>query len=312
MKWTPYLDDCLRVLADNAEKSQHESSDCLLVQIIRVQLIIEKLAQAPWHDGSAEHSVGTEMPPQFLIKALQAQLKAVKEGIPLKLAENGTLILRHTVFVHTNAQPIGILLLHLRHAELSIHEVGLSKSFIDGPDFHRLEYLWASLYAIKDWFQIFLTFTPSQCFGMSMAALTQMSHCIIALHRLSTFEHADWDQASARTSLDISCVLDDVVSKLNQMKVAMTLDPGISDDKDIYSVIARTLSSIKVWWDSKIATEETPQPNDTNDELVMEWLDDAWLQDVFATSQYAFEPFTQRQEFLSGSDKSEQLAAAGV
>ena len=87
MKWTPYLDECLRLLLENAECSEHGSNDLFLVQIIRVQLVIEKLSQTPWHDSSFE---STELPPQFFIHALEAQLASLRKEIPSELARNGT------------------------------------------------------------------------------------------------------------------------------------------------------------------------------------------------------------------------------
>ena len=123
-----------------------------------------------------------------------------------------------------------------------------------------------------------------------MAVLTQLSHCVVALHRLSTFEHNEWDLTSARATLDFSYVLAQVISKLSQVRVVMLLDHATSEEKDIFVCIAKTLGSIKIWWDTKLAAESTSRADDTILDIPMDWLDDAWFQDVLETNQYSFEP----------------------
>ena len=100
MRWTPYLDECLRLLLENADSSEDTSSDLFLVQIIRIQLIIEKIAQAPWHDPSFG---AAEIPPQFFIHALEAQLENTRKEIPPALAKNGTLTCPNILVAFTDS-----------------------------------------------------------------------------------------------------------------------------------------------------------------------------------------------------------------
>lgn len=191
----------------------------------------------------------------------------------------------------------GILLLHIHHTELVVHETALSKGSTgsNSHDFERLESLYACLHAVKNWFDIFQTCSPAVCVGLSMSIFTHLAHCIIALYRLSTFEFPDWNLGLVREIANLSLLLDRMVTKMAQVKVEAGLDRGISEEMDIFSATSGKLDTIKTWWDSKQAAESTgPYPNtevETMGEVPMDFPDDAWLQDILAAGPYGFESF---------------------
>ena len=88
LRWTPYLEDCVRMLAENKE----QPTDSLLEQFVRLQLIVERAAHAPWHDGPANALVSLRAPVVFHLKALQAQLQDFKRDVPQDLRHHGTSI----------------------------------------------------------------------------------------------------------------------------------------------------------------------------------------------------------------------------
>lgn len=71
----------------------------------------------------------------------------------------------------------------------------------------------------------------------------------------------------------------------------MGLDHGVSEDIDIFSGTARTLSSIKTWWDAKVAAElnDRMDLDKTLGELNMEFLDDVWLRDILGQGEGQFD-----------------------
>ena len=75
------------MLAEN----QEVPTDEVLVQQVRLQLIVEKVAQAAWHDGEIENAGSIRTPPAFYLKALQLQLQEVKRQLPPELRQNGKL-----------------------------------------------------------------------------------------------------------------------------------------------------------------------------------------------------------------------------
>jgi hypothetical protein len=83
-RWTVYLENCLQMLAENKECP----TDILLAILVRLQLITERIAQAPWNDGSTE-SLTPRAPATFYLKALETQLQDCKQTIPPEFQQNG-------------------------------------------------------------------------------------------------------------------------------------------------------------------------------------------------------------------------------
>lgn len=84
LRWTPYLEQCLNVMAES-----QVPGDTLLAQLVQLQLVDNKAAQISgleWHCGTP-YSAKTPWP--FYLKALQAQLKEIRNSIPSDLQDNG-------------------------------------------------------------------------------------------------------------------------------------------------------------------------------------------------------------------------------
>jgi hypothetical protein len=82
LRWTPYIDECLRSLAEAREYE----TDVQLVYFVRLQYVVERIYQSPWHDGSCFHG---GLPPVMYLRSLQAQLQEFKKGLPEYLEQNG-------------------------------------------------------------------------------------------------------------------------------------------------------------------------------------------------------------------------------
>lgn len=83
MRWTPYLDECLRLL----EEMREYPTDLLLVYLVRIQLIHNKVARAPWNDNLGD--AAARLPPEFYLKALQSQFDDLKRSVPPEIQTNG-------------------------------------------------------------------------------------------------------------------------------------------------------------------------------------------------------------------------------
>lgn len=79
------MDECIAVLAENKE----QPTDVLLIHLVKLQLLVEKVGQAPWYEGYGDATGSTVAPPTFYLKALQAQLQNLKEKIPPDIQRNG-------------------------------------------------------------------------------------------------------------------------------------------------------------------------------------------------------------------------------
>ena len=295
MKWTPYFDECLKLLAENGTESP---ADVLLVHIVRLQLVVEKIPQGSWHDGQVDIAGCFQAPVVFYVKALQTQISDVRRNIPAELQQNGELIpwsrvLRSTLtYLATE-----MLLLHQYSAELTVHEIALSKApiFSSGPDFQRFESLWACLQAAKNWFDLFLKFPPILYIGFSMLTYTELAHCFVAVCRISTFDHPEWDLKLVRDSIDLSAILHQVVTNFVAVKATARLDPDSREDNDVFSATSRRIKAIRDWWDAKITAESVDSGHLNLEETIgdMDLSDDIWLRDMLGLGDYQFDPYMQ-------------------
>ena len=79
------MDECVTVLAENKALP----SDAILIHLVKLQLIVENVGQAPRHEGYDDTTASTRAPPEFYLMALRAQSQDLKIRIPLEIQGNG-------------------------------------------------------------------------------------------------------------------------------------------------------------------------------------------------------------------------------
>ncbi|KAM0159184.1 hypothetical protein ACHAPG_003666 [Botrytis cinerea] len=84
LRWTPYADECLKTLSEKPE-SLH---DILMTQIVRLQLIQERVKDSPWYDTTGDGSTAFKAPTIFYLKALKNQMETFRQQIPNEVREN--------------------------------------------------------------------------------------------------------------------------------------------------------------------------------------------------------------------------------
>lgn len=85
LRWTSYLDDCLRELEEQPEWPGDE----VLVHLVRMQLVIEKATLLDWYETCLDLEQPSRTPPTFYVQSLLAQLQRVWAGLPPRLHGNG-------------------------------------------------------------------------------------------------------------------------------------------------------------------------------------------------------------------------------
>lgn len=190
---------------------------------------------------------------------------------------------------------------HLHYVELSIHEAAQTshpvRPLLATPSsgFERLESMWRSLTAMKSWFDIFFTYSPSECVGLSIFFLTQFSRCLMTLYRLSTYIDPAWDLNLVRNTLGLLQVLDHTAEKVQQTG----REAGERCKDDFYTSIARMMRGFREWAGTKMASgntegggqgsyttapagtaESMPDPNDVLFEF-MDFESDMLLENIF-------------------------------
>ena len=178
-----------------------------------------------------------------------------------------------------------------------MHELALSKAPIisNSPGFQQLDSLFVCLHATQKWFDLFLSLPHVSFVGFSIPIFTQLAQCIMNLFRLLTFDDPIWDRGLARETANLALILEQVIQKLTQVKAVARLDHGEPEGKDIFSGTARTLESIKVWWDSRSAVELTNSTglDETVNETLLDFQDDLWLKDIFGGIDGLFDTNSQ-------------------
>ncbi|MCJ1388446.1 hypothetical protein MMC18_001293 [Xylographa bjoerkii] len=123
---------------------------------VRLQLIIEKAAQVSLYNGEIGSAESPRAPPAFYLKALRSQLQEVKNKILAELLSNE------------------VELLHFHSTALTINEIGFAKAVAISSylDLQRLEGLYASLNAIKSWFDVFFAIPPAAYIGFPFSVFS--------------------------------------------------------------------------------------------------------------------------------------------
>ncbi|KAE9373028.1 hypothetical protein N431DRAFT_544205 [Stipitochalara longipes BDJ] len=301
MRWSRYLDECLRLL----EVQKEYPTDELLVSLARIQLICNKGATSTINDlfGDAE----MKMPADFYAKSLKSQLDELERSISPELKFNVT------------------IQLHILNAILTIHERSLtctpkSNSSDSSDKLQCTEYLWTCFIAVKSWFNTFFSLEafPLSCYThISMLPLTQMAHCLVALFRLSTFESpgVPWDRQRVRQEMDFGDIVQLIVDRFDKIpqasgievspgRVEVTEDGQKSEQSWFYEM--RRILVVRPLWEAKVAAmtgviaERTgglgPQNNSAVNEcgglgmqqmdnmdfggMNVDMLDDNWIRDM--------------------------------
>ncbi|KKA17557.1 hypothetical protein T310_8508 [Rasamsonia emersonii CBS 393.64] len=229
MRWSPYMEECLQVLA---EKPEYPTDEVFVYQI-RLHLITEKAVPISIRNREVEQVENLRGSILYL-KGLQSQLQDVKSKIPPHLENNE------------------IISLQVLCTEVVVNEIALSRAPLvsvgSDTDDQRLDYLYACLQAIKAWFDAFFQCPPSAWLGFSVLIFSQMAYCIFALYRLSTLNDPAWDTRFVRSTADFSHILDRVLSNLQHAKAASGWKVGQEED-DALAKTTKLIGALKSWWE---------------------------------------------------------------
>jgi hypothetical protein len=79
LRWTPYMDDCVRILREEKETKL----DLLLAFQAKCHVVVEQITHSP-----CEWGVGDEMTRStttYFVKALQRQLQDIRQSVPAEM-----------------------------------------------------------------------------------------------------------------------------------------------------------------------------------------------------------------------------------
>jgi hypothetical protein len=88
LRWTPHLDECLQIL----DESKECLNDEILVQQVRLQLIVEKMALGTMYGGVKESSEHTREHHFLSRETLHAQFQDIKTMLLAQTQTDGKLL----------------------------------------------------------------------------------------------------------------------------------------------------------------------------------------------------------------------------
>lgn len=189
---------------------------------------------------------------------------------------------------------IVVLLLHYHNVEMSINEIGLARLPLvtNNHGFQQLEILHTCLKSTKDFFELFLSLPVHHFRFLAIFTYTQMTHVLIVLYKLSTFESQDWDLAYVRETLDFGSVLDRIVGWAKNILAHAENDEVNLDEMDVFSrTIAKveklkTLHKQKTASSSKAAEMSSAVFEAGGEGIPLDFFNDAWLEEMLAPWDY--------------------------
>ncbi|KAI0181837.1 hypothetical protein GGR52DRAFT_57594 [Hypoxylon sp. FL1284] len=192
LRWTPYMDECLRILSEGKETQ----GDIVLAAQVKCQIITYQLTRPPTNYPAGGESL--KAPSTILTDALLRQLNDIRQSLPADLRS------------HRAAQ------FYLDYTEIKIRE---SQSLLAQPlaaddaaglsNLQRLQELDAALTAVERWLGLLFEWPARECVGADAEMFAQFSQCLVVLFKLGTLEQLPgWDLAEVRQRADVFAVLD--------------------------------------------------------------------------------------------------------
>ena len=240
------MDECLQIL----DEQQECLTDELLVQQVRLQLIVEKVALGPWND------VNSKAPLTFYVQALHSQLQEIRNELPRRSQGDGELLSTKYFAVSSN-NVAAVVLAHLYTTELAINEIALSRMPIvnDHSSLKHVKVLFACVESVKSWFEVFFAIPLIEYIGFPFSILSQLSHCLVTLYRLSTLNDPAWDKNGVQETAHLLLILDQVINKLEQ--ATATLDSNDSPLGEVFSRTAKKFRSLRPDWEAKLGPDDS-------------------------------------------------------
>ena len=263
MAWTPYLSECLQVLADNSACT----TDILLVHLVKGQLIYNQVMTVQWTKHTPNKDADNKVPHSFYVQLFTSQLEQFRQSLPEDLKSNS---MSHSSRLPAQNLTIFLVAIQLQmlNTAVAIHEHSLD-GFPSSSDtlFHyknqtqRTESLWKCYEAVKSWFNIFYNaeIMPLAAWAdIPVMIYTQKSHCIVTLSRLSIFESIDtpWDRQRIQDELNFGDLVKRWLESWDRLPAECGWDVSMvgETEENIWCYTKRLLSVIISWWEVRQAS----------------------------------------------------------
>jgi hypothetical protein len=148
------------------------------------------------------------------------------------------------------------LALNYYSAEIYLYEVCFKVPPSAGIDYsmYNLRFtdiIYACFMATRSFFEVFLRIPSEDCCALTVVNIGHMFHAIAALYKLSVFNVDSWDVSNARKTLDLSNILCQLATRLEEAATAY----GAMEENSPWFFCVRKLKLLKTWWDITLTRE---------------------------------------------------------
>ncbi|KAL7914420.1 hypothetical protein GGI35DRAFT_440133 [Trichoderma velutinum] len=272
LDWTPYLEDCARVLSQGTETSL----DILLTTQIRCQLITNGIT------CPINKEIGGFSPPsRLLYTALLRQLDDIRQSLPDEFQSE-----RVTISYLLSTE-LKIKEFFLRHKE-SNHQH-------NGIQIRRVQDLESALAVIEHLLAVFDDLPILDWVGISVDYVTQLTHCLVVLFKLNTLKEPGWDLFETRKRADVIQILDQYSEKAERASEIIGIMGNEGPNWGLFNKGPHFFKTIRMLMWTEMATnmtylnveediaEELPgltADNIVPDDLVMSLAQESWLSNL--------------------------------
>jgi len=126
-------------------------------------------------------------------------------------------------------------------------------------DLQRYEAMQGSLCAVKDWFDRHFSIPTFVYVGMTFSYWCQLSHCLLALYRLSIYDDPAWDRRAVRSRIDLFAICDQLKKGFDEVATHRRLAAGPTVEEDTFMKFSRMLRTMKSNWLAELDAAQQPR-----------------------------------------------------
>ncbi|KAK8172326.1 hypothetical protein BKA80DRAFT_340058 [Phyllosticta citrichinensis] len=232
LRYSAQLDQCCRQL----EEAQEYASDRFLVQLVRLQRIVQRIERkVPIDDLTPE----TTIPIAMFVKSLHGELLEHKKSLPPDMAKHPS------------------ILLHYDSAEVYLYEISLSSlpstSQYGDYTYRRLDLLNACMLSAIKLLSHFTSQIPAALFAhMPFLHFTHFTSTVVALSKLTRLDWPGWDKAYAHSTISLSARIEEAAQRFDAGRTAAAAAEGPLADDPLLTVLGRKMRFVALWNECKI------------------------------------------------------------
>ncbi|KAI0873121.1 hypothetical protein GGS24DRAFT_464915 [Hypoxylon argillaceum] len=264
LRWSRYLDDCLRILAEAGETVM----DTLLITQIKCQLITHQLTCPPTDDLWAED--GPKLPSVVVAAALLKQVEDLRRDLPPSLASEKT------------AQ------FYINNAKLTIQSLAIGRPM--APDsanlaqIQRLRDADATLTTIENWLAVFFEMPLFDWIGINVDVFAQFTHCLVVLFKLTTLETPGWDLEEVQRRANVFEILDRAAETVDRVPATLGIVDAEGLRRGLLFKTSYLFRAIKTLFLAEMGPQKQQQSLPAAEGGSLGFVDDGYFPDDFLTS----------------------------